>query len=406
MHRFLTGCFGGAAGAYIGFRLTQALRARRDPPAPLPRDPAQYGRYRRARMLIELLLGHARRHAFVTGGGAAAMRRWLRTGHPAADAALSSAVLIVLGTLIDLPSDYTGGLLVERRYGLSAQSDAAWLADRAKATGVALALGPALAALLSLAQRRFPRGWPYLASAALLPLSLLANVVGPLYLAPLFNRYEPLQGALSDRLRALARRAGVTEAAIYRVDMSRQTEKANAFVTGLFGARRIVVGDTLLRDFDDDEILWVVAHELGHDVRRDVWRSLALALASGTLVIFAGRALAARAIARDAAGELGLHELEEPAAIPLLLHQMALVAGLLGPFVAAISREIEWGADRFARAALPGQEGAGVRALERLRERNLAEDEEPRWAELLFSSHPSLRARIAALRRAPPSQPR
>jgi len=399
MRRFLIACCAAAAGAYTTVRLVQSLRSRREAPPPLERDPAAYGRYRRGRMVGELVLGLGRQYAFVFGGGAARLARRTRTGRPLVDAALSSAAMLALSAVVDLPGEHAGGLVVERRYGLSAQSDGAWLADHAKGLGVMLAIAPPLASLFTLAARKAPRAWPWLVSGAIFPLAMLANVVGPLYLAPLFNRYEPLEGPLTERLRALAERVGVPSAAIFRVDMSRQTEKANAFVTGLFGVHRVVLGDTLLAHFSDDEIVWVVAHELGHYVRRDTWKMVAISQAAGTLVVFAAKALAERAIARDADGDLGVSALDEPAALPLLLLEATLASTLIGPAVAAISREIEWAADRFARAALPDGDAAGASALRRLRDRNLAEDEQPRWAELLFATHPSLRARVEALER-------
>ena len=103
-----------------------------------------------------------------------------------------------------------------------------------------------------------------------------ANVVAPTFVMPLFNKYIPLEGPLEKRIRDLAGRYGVGNATILRFDMSRQSKKANAFVTGVFGTERIALADTLLDEFSDDETYFVVAHELGHYVRRDPWVSIAL----------------------------------------------------------------------------------------------------------------------------------
>ena len=106
----------------------------------------------------------------------------------------------------------------------------------------------------------------------MLPLFVLANLIVPVYILPLFNKFEPLTGPLEVRLRALATRFGVGDAEILRMDMSRQTKKANAFVAGIGSTHRIVLGDTLIDKFEPDEIEFVVAHELGHYVTRDTWR--------------------------------------------------------------------------------------------------------------------------------------
>jgi STE24 endopeptidase len=146
----------------------------------------------------------------------------------------------------------------------------------------------------------------------------------------------------------------------------------------------------LLASCGDDEIEFVVAHELGHYVHRDVWRSVAVGTVASGLMLFVAGGLARRA-PDEPPGNLD--------ALARLFFYANVVGLALGPPLAALSRSREWAADRFAVAATAEPE-AGARAFTRLRERNLAEDEQPRWMELLFSSHPSLGARIRALRAA------
>ena len=120
--------------------------------------------------------------------------------------------------------------------------------------------------------RRAPQRWPWIAIAATPALLAFANVIVPTFIMPLFNKYLPLEGALAERIRALAARYGVGGATILRFDMSRQTKKANAFVTGVFGTRaHRDRRHAARRVLADDETLFVVAHELGHYVRRDPW---------------------------------------------------------------------------------------------------------------------------------------
>ncbi len=209
---------------------------------------------------------------------------------------------------------------------------------------------------------------------------------------PLFNRYEPVTGDLERRIRALAARYGVGDASILRFDMSRQTKKANAFVTGVLGTERIALGDTLVEAFEDDETLFVVAHELGHYVRRDPW----LGIAVGTGAIAVTLLFADAALRRTT--QRGLTSAAQGAR---LMFYATLVQLALMPLANAVSRAMERRADRFALAAT-GDRDAGMRAFRRLGEQNLAEFEPPRWAELLFASHPSLASRIRALEASPP----
>jgi Zn-dependent protease with chaperone function len=235
--------------------------------------------------------------------------------------------------------------------------------------------------------RRAPQRWPWIAIAATPPLLAFANVVAPTFVMPLFNTYVPLEGELERQIRALAARYGVGNAKILRFDMSRQTKKANAFVTGVFGTERIALADTLVEEFAPDETLFVVAHELGHYVRRDPW----VAIGVGTVAI-AATLLGAVAATRRTTGRAVV---DVGGSTRLAFYGMVIQLAL-GPALAGFSRAIERRADRFALAAT-GDAAGGIRAFRRLRDQNLAEDEGPRWAELLFSSHPSLKSRIAAL---------
>jgi Zn-dependent protease with chaperone function len=285
-----------------------------------------------------------------------------------------------------LPADYVEGLALERRYGLSKQSDRAWLADYAKGRAVTLAISLPLIELLAFAVGRAPRTWPLLATLGSLPLLVLANVVAPTFIAPLFNKFEALEGEFADRVRALAQRYGAGDATLLRVDMSRQTEKANAYVTGLLGTKRIVIGDTLLDHFEPRETIFVVAHELGHYVYGDVWRGVGLGTAAAAVVFFGSRRLA----------EQSGRALGTSAGLARLFFSMSLLGTLAGPVLSAFSRSRERAADRFALEAT--HDGpAGAAAFARLRDRNMAEDEQPKWMEMLFSSHPSLHSRIERL---------
>jgi STE24 endopeptidase len=245
-----------------------------------------------------------------------------------------------------------------------------------------------LATLFGFALRRAPRSWPLWASVGAFPLFVIGNVIVPLYVMPLFNEFEPITGSLEERLRALAKRFGVGDAAILRMDMSRQTRKANAFVTGIGRTHRIVLGDTLIGAFPETETEFVVAHELGHYVNRDTWRLIALGEVMA-IVLFLTSNLAVSAQERE--------ELRDRPLLIVRLYALMLVATqMLRPLLFAFSRSREWAADRFALEAT-GDAAAGASAFRRLRDQNLAEEDPPGWYEFFFASHPSLRARIAAL---------
>jgi STE24 endopeptidase len=306
---------------------------------------------------------------------------WLRP-------ALFVAPLSLLAAALDLPVAYVQEYVLERRFGLSEQSRSGWFGDYGKTTLIAGFLSTFAATLFGVAVRHAPRRWPLIAAVGVFPLFVLANFVVPLYVMPLFNRFEPVGGALEERLRRLAVRFGVGQAAILRMDMSRQTRKANAFVTGIGRTHRIVIGDTLIEFFPADETEFVVAHELGHYVNRDTWRTIGLGEIMAIVLFTIANAVTAKAERET---------LRERALLLVRLYAIMLFATQgLRPLLFAFARSREWAADRFALAATANA-AAGASAFRRLRDQNLADDDPPLWYEMLFSSHPSLRARIAAL---------
>jgi STE24 endopeptidase len=386
MRGFWNGAAVGFVVGYSGVRLRAAWLDRESPfPAIAEPDPQTYGAARRGLMVAGILRSTASlaMTAFVI---AQPVERALRPLPRALRAPAFIAFLGILDGLRDLGADYLEGHVMERTYGTSDQSAQAWAADHAKATAVGLGITMLVAGVGDTVVRKAPRRWPWIAVGATPVLLTLANVIAPTFIMPLFNTYSPLQGPLERRIRELAARYGAGDAAILRFDMSRQTKKANAFVTGVFGTQRIVLADTLIEKFGEDETLFVVAHELGHYVRRDPWLSIGI----GTLFTAATIGVSNRALRK--AGRR-FQTLSDGARFAFYA---SLFSTLGAPLIAAISRAVERRADVFAVDATHDPD-SGARAFRRLRDQNLAEDEQPKWAELLFSTHPSLKSRIARL---------
>ncbi len=302
--------------------------------------------------------------------------------------ALTLGVLAAGHRLLLFPLDWLRGYWLPRRAGLLHQSPAAWLGDVAKALalggGLTLAGTLAVYALL----RVTPWWWLWAAGVFFAGYALLAWVA-PTWLVPLFYRLTPLaDDDLRRRLLALAERAGVPVVDVWVADESRKSRMANAAVTGLGRTRRIILFDTLLREFRPDEIEAVLAHELGHHHHGDVWRGLVV---SGGLTLLSFRV--ADLGLQQGVGALGLEGPADPGGLPLL-GLILLGVGLLAlPALNGWSRHVEWQADAFAlrTASMPG---ALARALDRLADLNLAERRPHALRELLFHSHPAIAKRI------------
>lgn len=381
VQKLLLGVAAGAAAGYAAVRAIDAFV----PAEPSDHNAKRYGKIRRALSVADVVRSCAGSVAFAYGPMSERIAtivdplpRWARAG---AFAALATGG----GALLEAPVDFAQGYRIERRFGLTEQTTGSYLADAAKSIALETALSAVLATFAAMIVRRFPRSWPAMASAGAAGLYALANIVVPVYILPLFNRFEPIEGPLGARLRGLASRFGVGDAEILTMNMSKQTKKANAFVAGIGKTHRIVLGDTLTEHFEPEEIEFIIAHELGHYVTRDTWRLIGVATVTTTLLLFTTAKLTAEDRAREAI---------RVARIATLL---GLGAQLARPALSGFSRSREWAADRFASDATKNPR-AGVAAFERLRDQNLAEDDVPDWYEFFFGTHPSLGKRIGALR--------
>jgi STE24 endopeptidase len=231
--------------------------------------------------------------------------------------------------------------------------------------------------------------------------------VFPIWLLPLFYRLTPLDDvALRERLLTLAGRTGVPVVGVWVADQSRRSRTANAALTGLGRTRRIILFDTLVREFTPDEIESVLAHELGHHVHGDVRRGL-LAQGIFTLVTFGLADIALRA----GVNLWNLSGPADPAGLPWLSLALMGLGLLAAPAANALSRWIERQADDFALAATQNP-GSFIGAMERLAALNLAERQPSRLKEILLYSHPAIARRIARAERhrvgartAPPAAP-
>jgi STE24 endopeptidase len=301
-----------------------------------------------------------------------------------------AAVAIVYG-LGALPVAYSGGHALDRRYGLSRQPAAAWLRDHLKAAAISLAFAGAAAVWTYVWLAAAPGHWWLPAWSGVTAAGVAAAWAAPVMLLPLFYRFEPLpDGALRDRLLALAARAGVPALGVFEWRTSDRTARANAALTGIGRTRRIIISDTLLRDYKPEEVEAVLAHEVAHHAGRDIWKGLAVD-AAASLAAF----LAADAALRAALGPLGLQSLSDPAGIPAVGLAMTAASWAVSPLQHAVSRAHERRADRAALDLTQNPE-AFVSAMRRLGARNLAESSPSLMTRLFFHTHPPIDERIAS----------
>lgn len=314
---------------------------------------------------------------------------------PGRGAALTGAGLSVAIVAVGLP---LAAWRHERSVdvGLSTQAFGPWLGDVSKGAAIQAVLASLGAALALALIRRFPRHWWLPAAGVVVCFAVLTLYLSPIVIDPIFNKFEPLpRGKLRSEVLELSERAGVDVGDVFRVDASRRTTAINAYVGGLGHTKRVVLYDNLIKDFPEDQVRSVVAHELGHVKHSDVPRGLlwiAIVAPAGTLLI---QRLTERFTAlggTDGEGPAGTAK-AGPAVIPALALSLALVSFGLTCAGNVLSRRVEARADAFALNTT--RDPAAFIGLERsLAIRNISQPDPPTLWHVLFGTHPTTIERI------------
>lgn len=306
-------------------------------------------------------------------------------------AALSAVTLIVVLALVALPLAFVRGYVIQHAWGLSTQSWVAWFIDRGRGLAVSSVIGVIAAIAFFGVIRWQPRTWWVLGWLAFAGLSALLAYLWPVVIAPLFNKFEPLEGGrLRDRVVALAQSADVDVGEVFVVDASKRSTTENAYVAGIGNSKQLVLYDTLVRAGDDDETAFVVAHELGHQVERHVVKNVLLT----TCGLFVGFAVLAWLAGRPGVWSWGGADgVDDVRALPILL-LFALGANVVAlPIESAISRSFERRADQIA-LRLTDDRDTAVRVFRRLAFSNLSDLRPPAAAVWALFSHPPVADRI------------
>jgi STE24 endopeptidase len=305
-----------------------------------------------------------------------------RFRRPVLAGALTAAALATAVTAVTLP---VSAISRERAkdVGLVTQGWVDWLGDVAKGVAIEAVIVGAGGAVLVFGMRRFGRNWWAPAAAIAVGFGVVMTYASPILIEPVFNRFERLpEGELRSDVLELADRAGVKVGEVYEMDASRRTTAANAYVGGLGSTKRVVLYDTLLRDFSPEEVRLVVAHELGHVHYNDVPRGLLYLAIVAPFGMFAVARLAERW-----APESG------PAAVPAVGLALAIMVPALTIVSNQLSRDVEARADRFS-LELTGEPDALIGFQKRIVVQNVSDPDPPAWRSFLLGTHPTAMQRI------------
>lgn len=298
--------------------------------------------------------------------------------------------LVVLGISVFLfPFSYYGGYVLEHHYGLSNQTVVDWCGDYFKSVLIDLVIASVLVSVLYAFLRWIPDIWWLVGTGFYISFSVLFSFLVPVVILPLFNLFEPLEdGVLEEEVRSVVSSTGITLSGVYCWGLEEKTNKANAAFVGMGKTKRIILSDTLLKAYSDEEILAVVAHEAGHCRNRDMVRMMGMHGVFALIGFYVGDLFL-----RGSIGWVGLSSISDIAGAPLFFFGVILFSMITMPVVNGYSRQREFAADAYAVNTL-GSADALVSALEKLSKQNLSVREPNRWVEWFLHSHPSLKRRV------------
>jgi len=299
----------------------------------------------------------------------------------------------VYAWMAELPLRYWAGYVRPHAYDLSTRTLGKWATDSVKGLAVSCVLAFLVTWIPYLLIRKSPRRWWLWCGLLAFPLSAVLLIVTPVWVDPLFNDFGPMKDSdLEGKILALADRAGIDGSRVFEVEKSVDTKTVNAYVTGFMGTRRIVLWDTIISKLDEDQLLFVMGHEMGHYVLGHVNQYVIL----GPLGITAGLLfihLVRRRVFAATADASGVSELSDVASLPLALFILMAGGFLASPLLLAHSRSLEHEADRFG-LELTQNNRAAATAFVKLQEENLSVPDPTTFYRIFRSSHPPLGDRI------------
>lgn len=279
----------------------------------------------------------------------------------------------------------------EHQYGLSNLTFADWMVENLKATAVGLVIGSVAITALYVALRRTGKKWWLWGAGGAIVFIALIQFVAPVFLAPIFNKYEPLkEGPLKEEILSMARANCIPADNVYMFDASKQTKRVSANVSGFGSTTRISLNDNLLNRCTPAEVKAVMGHEMGHYVLNHVYKGL---IEFGVLIfiVFAllnwllGKLIGARG------EQWGIADMSDIAGLPLMAFIIGLVFFVATPFTNTMIRTQEMEADQFGLNAArePDAEAHVDIMLSEYRKLNPG-----KWEEIFFFDHPSGRVRV------------
>ena len=297
-------------------------------------------------------------------------------------------LFLALYALFSLPLTYYASYYRLHEYGLSTMSLGRWIEYILKKNGVVMATAIALTWIPYLIIKKSPKRWWLYIWAISIPILIFFAIIQPMVISPIFHDFYPMKNKnLEKKILALADCAGIEGSRVYEVRMSADTKAMNAYMVGIGPSKQIVLWDTIIHGLSEDELLFVMGHEMGHYVLNHIWIQIGYITAINFFILwfffFAGTRIARRFKI----------SLADYASLPLFLFLFNFITLITNPIDNLFSRMAERQADMFGIELTKNNDAAG-RAFVKLQQENLG-NPNPGWYFMTWrGSHPSIASRI------------
>ncbi len=359
-------------------------------------DSKKYNNTKLALSIFDTVAGFILIYLFIILGYSLKLELYLRS-YISSDYLVFILFFIIIGaagSIIFFPVNFYSGYILEHKYKLSNQNLSKYFFEKAKGLLVSAVIGLPILLLFFWVLREFGTNWWLPFAILMFFISVVLSQIFPVFILPIFYKIKPIENeSLKSRISELAKNAGLKVENVYSFDMSKNTKKANAAFTGLGKTKRIILGDTLLEGYTEDEIETVIAHEVGHYKRKHITKNIIIGTLSSFVTLFFIAKLYETSI-----GWFGFESITQIAALPLLTIWSVLIGFITTPLGNILSRKYEYEADKYA-IDVTHKPDSFINTLEKLTDQNLGDKEPHPFVEWFFYSHPSINKRISAIKK-------
>jgi Zn-dependent protease with chaperone function len=298
-------------------------------------------------------------------------------------------------SILSFPVEWLG-YRISKSYNITTQPFPAWMKDQLIDFWVNYVMMTVIVIVLYWLIKRFEKKWWLFAWLLSIPFSMFLMFVQPVLIDPLYNDFYPLQNKeLEEKILAIANKADIPAEHVYEVNMSEKTNALNAYVTGIGSNSRIVLWDTTLNRLNDDEILFIMAHEMGHYVMKHIYVGMAGYLLLSLLGLFVIHQLM-KLIIKHYGSLLKIQSIKELTAFPLFLLLLGMLTFASSPLSNTVARYQEKSADMYAIEMTDNHEAA-VSSFQELSRAGLSEVNPPALVKIFRYTHPTMFERILYL---------